>query len=283
MRHALKPRSGGIHLDATLGCGQVFQWYRLPGGGWKGVIGGAPVRVWLDGDALRYDSTLPPDRIRAYFRLDDDLVEIYETFPDDALLRQSVAAFRGMRIVQQDLWECLLSFLCATNANIPRIRGMVASLCQRYGPDIGHGLHGFPTARSLAEAEEAGLRNLRLGYRARPVLQTARLVASRQFDLENLRLLDYRTAHARLCALPGVGPKVADCVCLFSLGWLQAVPVDVWVRRLVQRQEPSLRSYQAMAEFARSWLGPYAGYAQQYLFHYVRTTGNVDAGVCGAV
>jgi len=278
--HALRPKSGGMHLDATLGCGQVFQWHRLPDGRWQGVISGAPVRVWLERGTLHCDATVPADRLRAYFRLDDDLEEIYGAFPDDALLRQSVSAFRGMRILQQDLWECLLSFLCATNANIPRIRGMIAALCQRYGPDIGDGLHGFPTAGSLAKAEEEDLRSLRLGYRARTILQTARMVSSGQFDLEILPLLDYRTAHARLCTLPGVGPKVADCVCLFSLGWLEAVPVDTWVRRLVQKQEPSLRSYQAMAEFARSWLGPYAGYAQQYLFHYVRTLGDVEAEGC---
>lgn len=279
MAYALEPNRGGIHLDATLGCGQVFQWHRLPDGAWRGIVGGTAVRVWQKGDALHCRTTLPPDRLRTYFRLNDDLSAIYAAFPEDALLRRSVSAFRGMRLLQQDAWECLLSFLCATNASIPRIRQMVAALCGQYGPDIGDGLHAFPAPESLAAATESDLRNLRLGYRARYILRTARLISNGEFALEELQRLDYQTAHARLRALPGVGPKVADCVCLFSLGHLQAVPVDTWVRRLVLRHAPSLRSYRALAEFARSWLRPYAGYAQQYLFHYVRTSGRLQEGI----
>jgi N-glycosylase/DNA lyase len=274
MEYALKPNSGGIDVSATLTCGQVFQWHRLPDGRWAGVIRDTPVQVWQEADTLHCRTVLPPDRLRAYFRLDDDLDEIYGAFPEDALLQQAVSAFRGMRIVQQDTWECLLSFLCATNANIPRIRQMIAALCRGYGQEVDDGLFTFPAPASLAEASESDLRNLRLGYRARYIQQAACLIQSGEFDLEELQGLDYSAAHMRLCALPGVGPKVADCVCLFSLGWLRAVPVDTWVRKLVQAREPSLRSYRAMADFARHWLGPYAGYAQQYLFHYVRTLGN---------
>lgn len=280
MEYTLKANRGGIDLGATLSCGQVFQWYRLPGGRWAGVICDTPVQVWQEADTLHCRTTLPPHRLRAYFRLDDDLEEIYASFPEDSLLRQAVSAFRGMRLLRQDTWECLLSFLCATNANIPRIRQMIASLCQGYGQEVNDGLFTFPTPASLAEATESDLRSLKLGYRARYILQAARLIQSGEFDLEGLHGLDYPPAHTRLCALPGVGPKVADCVCLFSLGWLRAVPVDTWVRRLVQVREPSLRSYRAMADFARLWLGPYAGYAQQYLFHYVRTLGNASAERC---
>jgi len=272
----LSPNRGGIDLAATLGCGQVFQWYSDGAGGWRGIVDGAPVRARQEGGALVCDSPLPAGRIRAYFRLDDNLEAIYASFPDDA--QQAVAAFRGMRLVQQDLWECLLSFVCATNANIPRIHKMIAALCRRYGDEAEKELYSFPTAASLAAANEGDLRALGLGYRAAHLLAMARRVDGGLFDLSELTRMDYASAHARLQALPGVGPKVADCVCLFSLGHLRAVPVDTWVRRMVQRRAPGLRSYRAMAEFAQAWLGPYAGYAQQYLFHYERTQAGWGCG-----
>lgn len=271
---------GGLNLDAVLHCGQAFQWRRDAVGCWRGVIGGAIARVWQQGDTLVCESSLPPEQVNAYFRLDDDLRAIYETFPQDEEMRNAVAAFRGMRLVRQGLWECILSFICATNANIPRIDKMLAALCGRYGRPLDEHLRAFPDPSALALASEDDLRALRLGYRAGYVLQTARQVDSGQFHLDELRGMEYEVACKRLQLLPGVGPKVADCICLFSLGHLQAVPVDVWVRRMVLRRAPGLRSYAEMAEFARGWLGPYAGYAQQYLFHYERTlAGRSCAGV----
>lgn len=273
--------AGGINLGETLRCGQSFRWRTEPDGAWRGVIGGAVVRVRQRGDALACDTALPPEAVAAYFRLDDPLDAIYATFPPDPALQQAVEAYRGMRLVRYEAWDAVLSFLCATNANIPRIDKMLGALAARFGERLDDDLYTLPRPHRLAASSEDELRALGLGYRAAYVLQAARMVDSGQFDLDGLATLDYEAAHARLQALPGVGPKVADCVCLFALGWLQAVPVDVWVRRILLARRSGLRSYRAMAEFAREWLGPYAGYAQQYLFHYERM-GNALRRGCGA-
>lgn len=269
MRYIL-PASGGINLNETLRCGQSFLWRAEPDGAWRGVISGGAVRVWQQGDALACDTALPTEVVAAYFRLDDPLDAIYATFPDDPMLQQAVAAYRGMRLVRYQVWDAVLSFLCATNANIPRIDRMLGALAARFGEPLGDGFHALPHPHRLAALAEGELRALGLGYRAAYVLGAARMVDSGRFDLGALATMDYEAAHAHLQALSGVGPKVADCVCLFALGHLQAVPVDVWVKRILARQRARLRSYRAMADFAREWLGPYAGYAQQYLFHYER-------------
>lgn len=273
------PASGGINLNETLRCGQSFLWRAEPDGAWRGVIGGGAVRVWQEGDALVCDTALPPETVAAYFRLDDPLDAIYATFPDDPMLWQAVEAYRGMRLVRYELWDAILSFVCATNANIPRIDRMLGAMAARFGEPLGDGFYALPRPRRLAVLTEGELRALGLGYRAAYVLGAAWVVDSGRFDLGALAAMDYEAAHARLQALPGVGPKVADCVCLFALGHLQAVPVDVWVKRILARHRVGLRSYRAMADFAREWLGPYAGYAQQYLFHYERMR---NAKACAA-
>ncbi|MGB9594449.1 MAG: DNA-3-methyladenine glycosylase family protein [Anaerolineae bacterium] len=272
------PASGGINLTETLRCGQSFLWRAEPDGAWRGVIGGAGVRVWQQGDALACDTSLPPEVVAAYFRLDDPLDAIYATFPPDPVLQQAVEAYRGMRLVRYEVWDAVLSFLCATNTNIPRIDRMLGALAARFGERLADDLSALPRPQRLAASSEGELRDLGLGYRAAYVLQAARKVDSGQFDLDALAGMDYEAAHVHLQALPGVGPKVADCICLFALGHLQAVPVDVWVRRILSQRKAGLRAYRAMGDFAREWLGPYAGYAQQYLFHYERMR---NAKACG--
>lgn len=262
--------AGGINLNETLHCGQTFLWRAESDGAWRGVIGGEMVRVWQQGDALACDTALPPEAVATYFRLDDPLDAIYATFPNDPALCQAVETYRGMRLVRYALWDAVLSFICATNANIPRIDKMLGALAVCFGEHVANGFYTLPRPHRLADASESELRALGLGYRVPFVLQVARMVDSGQFDLGELAALAYEAAHTRLQALPGVGPKVADCICLFALDHLQAVPVDVWMKRILLQRNPGLRSYRALADFARAWLGPYAGYAQQYLFHYER-------------
>jgi N-glycosylase/DNA lyase len=164
--------------------------------------------------------------------------------------------------------------VCATFCHVPRIRRMVYALCRNYGDTLGRKQFGSPRPERLARATESELRALGLGYRALNVLDLARRVEEGRLDLAALREKPYLEAIAKLREVRGIGYKVADCVALFSLDHLSAVPVDVWMERILKARAPELRSYNELADFARVRFGPFAGYAQQYLFHQAR----MDAG-----
>jgi N-glycosylase/DNA lyase len=215
-------------------------------------------------------SSLEEEALRRYFRLDDDLEAIYRSFPPDPQLAAAVARYRGMRLIRQHPWDCAVSFVCATFCHVPRIRRMVDSLCRNYGDPIDGEQFSPPRPERLAGAAERELRALGLGYRAPNVLDLARRVEDGRLDLDDLRKRPYREAVARLKEVRGIGNKVADCVALFSLDHLSAVPVDVWMERVLSARAPELRSYDDLADFARVEFGPFAGYAQQYLFHQAR-------------
>ena len=204
----------------------------------------------------------------------------------------AIARFRGMRILRQDPWECLVSFICSSASNIPRISGNVEDLCSSFGQSLSMGDHvrsTFPSPRELAQAGEKRLRQLGLGFRAKYLAATATAIANGVPDLMTLREASYEEALEAVIALDGVGDKVANCVLLFSLDKLEAFPVDVWVNRALQEWyfdgrrplSPNNRRKRKGGEIspktARLWaqehFGPYAGYANQYLFHDRRLRG----------
>jgi len=275
-------------LDVTLCCGQVFRWERK-GSWWYGVVRDQVFKVrQVDGEleCAGVDDVF----LRSYFGLDHDLKEISEKISKDSYIRNALRRFWGLRIVRQDPWECLISYICATYKNIAAIKRMLHELSRKFGEKTvfdGCEFHAFPAPEKLAGATEKALGECGLGYRARYVLETSKKIASKTFELEQLRQLPYAQAKRELCALPGVGLKVADCVLLFSLDRLDAFPVDVWMRRvllnhyaeklpneLVQKlsKQESLSNsdYAKLNEFGRSYFGEYAGYAQEYLYHYER-------------
>ena len=270
-------------LDCTLACGQVFRWHR-DGDAWVGVVQGHVLRARHLKNCLEVAVT-PDDMddafIRGYFRLDDDLPQILEEIGRDDVIRESIRALFGLRLVRQDVWECLASYICASFNNIPRIRGMVDRLCQRFGDEIGGNpdAHGFPSAAVLSRSTCRELEACGLGYRAPYLLDSAASVADGNVDLDGLRRVPYETAKSELMKLPGVGNKVADCVCLFALDKLEAFPVDVWVRRIIaanyaghfakaelSSSSLSPRQYREVNAFGREYFGRYSGYAQQYLY-----------------
>jgi len=270
-RIALSSAAGPFDLASTLTCGQVFRWHGGEDGWWQGVIQDRAVWVRQETDALMVRSSLPEEgSLRRYFRLDDDLEAIYRSFPQDPRLDAAVVRYRGLRLIRQDPWDCAVSFVCATFCHVPRIRRMVDALCRNYGDPIGWEQFGSPRPERLAGATESELRALGLGYRALNVLDLARRVEDGRLDLDELRKKPYQEATAKLRGVRGIGHKVADCVALFSLDHLSAVPVDVWMERVLKARAPELRSYKELADFARVEFGPFAGYAQQYLFHQAR-------------
>jgi N-glycosylase/DNA lyase len=195
-------------------------------------------------------------------------------------MRAAVASCRGLRLLRQDPWECLASFILSSTKQIVQIRQIVALLCERFGerlapqpPIFNESFYSFPTPQKIATATEADLRACKMGFRAPSLLNTARQIAEGKFDLEKIRTLDYAAARAELMTLRGVGGKIADCVLLFGYGFDAAFPVDVWIERALQELYfPRRRaSEKRLLKFAATHFGPHAGYAQQYLFHYMRT------------
>jgi len=269
-------------LAATLASGQAFRW-ELRDGWWEGVVAGRWVRLRQSDKGISAEaaeSVVDWTWLTHYLQTDVDLKAVIKTFPQDEPLRASIAACRGLRLLRQDPWECLASFILSSTKQIVQIQQIVQSLCECFGARVsvpqGHAPgHAFPTAAQIASATEAGLRACKMGFRAPNLLATAKRVAAGEIDLPALANCDYATARNALVQLPGVGEKIANCALLFACGFQEAFPVDVWVRKaLLQLYFPRRRpSPQRLLNFTRTYFGPNPGYAQQYLFHYIRTQG----------
>lgn len=291
MELRLNPHSTPFNLESTLQCGQLFRWEKH-GDLWYGTVKDRVVEIRQRGSILSFGGA-NVDFVRSYFRLDDDLPQIISEISQDSLMRQSVHAFHGLRLARQDPWECLISYICATYKNIPAIKNMIFELSRRFGHQVsckGGSFYSFPKPEVLADASIDELRKCKLGFRAKLVRKAAQKVDSNEINLEQLKNVDYETAKAELQKVSGVGNKVADCVLLFSLEKLEAFPVDVWIRRIVgthysdrfdtpfigkisSKTSLSRKAYERIGSFARGYFGRYAGYAQEYLFHYARSRG----------
>ena len=279
-------------LEHTLGCGQVFRW-RKSSDWWYGVVNERVVKISQANDKLQFQIFLEGmdvNFVRNYFRLDDNLPHVLNQINKDEHIARAVQSLRGLRIIRQDPWECLISYICATNINIPAIKNMILNLSKRFGKKItfdGFEFYTFPRPINLANSDLKDIRKCKLGLRAERVLETSRIINSKKFHLEALRKMDYEKAKRELLSLPGIGQKVADCVLLFSLDKLVAFPVDVWMRRIILETyleyfergfiEKALRKrsitpheYKEISSFGRKYFGEYAGYAQEYLFHFKR-------------
>jgi N-glycosylase/DNA lyase len=288
--------AGGIDLQATVESGQSYLWDREDGrmyertaasGGsawyWTTVrVDGDPeiVRVRQTDGRLRWEASFDAEqRLRTLLGLGDDLPAIRETAPGDAVVEEAYDDYWGMRIVRDPAFPTLISFICSAQMRVSRIHGMQQAMRAEFGEEIrfdGESYHAFPTPEALAAATEAELRELSLGYRAPYVKRSAELVASGEADPETARGLAYEEARDALTEFVGVGDKVADCILLFSLGYLEAVPLDTWIRTTIEEFYPDCErgNYADTSRAIRERLGgAYAGYTQTYLFHYLRSGG----------
>lgn len=272
------------HLNAELSIqsGQEFLWEQI-GDKWYGIHGGSVVRFSAL-DPLALESF--PQFVSAsdVFRLGDDSAAVMAEISRDPLIKDLVGKYAGLRLMRQDPEQCLFSFLCASNTNIPMIRRMLRSLCTKFGKKIevdGNKFHTFPSARALDRASEAELRAAGLGYRAKAIKAAANEIARGALDLESLKKASYADARERLVQIYGVGPKIADCVLLFSLEKLDAFPIDVWIARALSghyawlhgrkmSEKLTARQYEDLSTEMRRHFGRYAGYAQQYLYYHMR-------------
>jgi len=284
--------SGGLDLQSTVESGQSYLWWRADGqdfaedtyygsDAWyltttRATGAPAVIRARQRDGTLEWESTVDADPIlRRRLGLSDDLESIREATVVDDLVRDAYDTYWGMRIVRDPPFGALVSFICSAQMRVSRIHGMQQSLREAFGTPVeldGETYHAYPTPEQLAAATEAELRELSLGYRAPYVQRTAEMVADGT-DPAEARGLPYEEARDLLTRYVGVGEKVADCVLLFSLGYLEAVPLDTWIRTVIEEYYPDCEqgSYAETSRAIREQLGgEYAGYTQTYLFHYLR-------------
>jgi N-glycosylase/DNA lyase len=285
-------------LAITLDSGQVFHWEKI-GSGFVGAIADYAVYVEQHGDVLKVRmeggapatpgsqrtletgpqdlAPLDVELVKNYFALDHPLTKICSSFPNDPVMNAARNFCRGLRIIRQSKWECLATFICSSMKQVAHIRQISKALRERFGVPrrIDHDVaYTFPSARRLAERSESDLRKCALGYRAKNLLATARLVDSGEVDLDAWSTLADANLREELCALPGVGAKVANCVMLFAYERLRAFPIDVWIERVLREKYFSRKgkaTLHGLREFSETYFGEHSGYAQQYLFHYART------------
>ncbi len=264
-------------LRRTLESGQVF--HAMPSGsGWQVLVGRDLVYAEQTGGTLRV-SKGREDLARRYFALDHPMEAIYDAFPRDAFSRAALESCRGLHIIRQPLWECLGTFITSPMKQVAHIRQISLQLRERYGVAVpGSMINAYPEPERLAQLAEEDLRGCGLGFRARSLLATARQVAAGEVDLAAIAALPTSAARDALCRMPGVGRKVANCVLLFAYERLDAVPVDVWIARILRAMRKRKASLLGLEQFSNRRFGPYAGYVQQYLFHHARMTKTLPAG-----
>ncbi len=276
-----------FELHSTLFSGQAFRW-RLNGAWSEGVVFENFVRLRQSDKGIEFTSA-PGDEgslepwLRDYLGLNHDMEHVYESIALDDRLKTAINNYPGMRILRQDPWECLISFLLAQASNIPRITRNIEDICQAFGRPIkieARTCYAFPNPGDLVNAGVQELKRLKLGYRAEYIYSAALAVEKGDLDLLALRGHTYEGALETLMLLNGVGDKVANCILLFSLDKPEAFPVDVWIERALQEwyldpREQKL-SRQKMRLWASSHFGPYAGYANHYLFHDRRQQGKTN-------
>jgi len=267
-------------LAATLESGQAFRWVQHHGA-WTGIIGRHCVRLRADASGIIAETAEPVSDwqwLTSYLQTELELSTVLAAFPDDEPMRAAITSCHGLRVLRQDPWECLGSFILSSTKQIVQIRQIVSLLCDRHGEPIAAlppfaSAAAFPAAERLAQLAETDLRACKMGFRAPYLLGAARAIAEGRIDLENLRRFSLEDAREQLLLLPGVGRKIADCVLLFAYGFPTAFPVDVWVMKALRRLYFPRRHVKParLRRFVETHFGPHAGYAQQYLFHYMRT------------
>ncbi len=255
-----------LSIPLSLDCGQAFRWAEKENGIWHGVVADRAVDISQNDDCITISGTIrdTDENFWAdYFDLNRNYAEICETLKADSHLDTAIKAYSGIRILKQETWEALCSFIISQNNNIPRIKGIIERLCFNFGEDLGNGDFSFPTAEKLALLSVEDLAPLRSGFRAKYIIDAAQKVANGELNLDKLSTCDIDEARAELIKIKGVGAKVAECTLLYGCGRVDAFPIDVWVKRIMAELYPD-----GLPECTKG----IEGIAQQYLFHWRRNT-----------
>lgn len=253
-------------LSETLDCGQAFRWSETEKDIWQGVAFGKFLKIGSKDNIITFFDTTKEDFEliwKDYFDLDRNYSEILSVLSGNEVLKIAGEFAGGIRILRQEPWEALCSFIISQNNNIPRIKGIVERLCENFGEKINDGVYSFPTAEKIATLTLEDLVVLRSGFRAKYILDAAKKIASGEIVLDSLRDMSLDSARSELIKIYGVGEKVADCTLLFGLSHIDAFPKDVWIKRAVEKLFGGV-----LPECTKG----YEGIAQQYIFHYARMT-----------
>jgi N-glycosylase/DNA lyase len=263
-----------FNLQKTLESGQIFHYKKVEGDAYLVATGKKALFVKQKEEKL-YFSGASKEEIKNIFGLNDDLNKIYKEITKngkDKILVNAIKKFSGTRIIQQDPFECLISYILSINSNIPRIKKNVEDLCAKYGEEVkinSYSINLFPSFERLKNVSLEEFEKLRFGFRAKFIKQTISLLP--KIDLYSLQNKNFEEAKKELMSLPGVGEKVAECVLLYSFKKIEAFPVDIWMKRIMRKyylkKEATIKE---IKEFAKNYFGKYAGYAQLYLFLYAR-------------
>ena len=266
-----------LNLDQTLDCGQAFRWEKQTDGSYTGVAMGRVINACMQDDVLVLHNCSEADFYavwKRYFDLDRSYELIKQTLSADPVLSNAIKYGEGIRLLNQDAWECIVSFIISASNNIPRIKKIINLLCQHFGSKLeynGKVYHAFPSAQDIAKLSLNDLSVIRAGFRDKYILEAAKSVSSGETDINLLKTLDASEAKKRLMRIHGVGDKVASCVLLFGLGKHECFPIDVWIKRITEHLYfEGEQSVQTIAGFAQDRFGDLGGYAQQYLFYYAR-------------
>lgn len=248
-----------FELDDTLDCGQAFRWSKTDYG-YNGYFLDKYLELAENGDTIIFRNTSENDFNeiwKDYFDFDTDYTYLKKLFSQDKTLKKACEFAGGIRLLKQNAWETVCSFIISQNNNIPRIKKIISAMCEYY--------NGFPTAKQLADETVESIDFLKTGFRAKYIIDASQKIASGTIKLDETAKKPLDEARAELMTVKGIGPKVADCVLLFGMHRTDAFPVDVWIKR-------------AMAEYYPDgfpeYLNEYKGIAQQYLFHYIRNLDN---------
>ena len=274
-----------FNLKYTLESGQSFRW-NLVDDAYFGVVEGQIIKIQQNNDTLIINSSYDKDKVsfssslHHYLDLQRDLANILNTVNVDAYIARAIDMFWGMRLLNQELWETIASFILSQNNNMTRIRNIIRTISMRFGQKLeyqGYVDYTFPQPKTIADAGIDEIFDCGTGYRASYLWNAAYNVNIGKLSLDTLKQMDYVDAKIELMKLEGIGEKVADCICLFSLGHLQALPVDVWIKRIFEQVYLRKRATpQQIRDFAKNYFGEFVGYAQQYLFHYAQNQPDWD-------
>ncbi|MBP2134333.1 N-glycosylase/DNA lyase [Methanomicrobium sp. W14] len=262
-------------LSTTLSCGQVFRWHET-GGWWRGIAHGKLIKIRQKGNILEY-SGCDEDFIRYYFHFDADLDEILASINRDENIDEAIKEHAGLRVVRQDPWECLLTYLCGQNTSIPLIEKMLDSMSEMSGVPVEDGeekAYLYPTPQSLSGFCRDEIAKCSTGYRASYICSTASEIAGDKGWADRILSSDYESARKEIMKYKGIGMKVADCILLFGFQKYESFPVDRWVKKIMyglygvgdSEKTLSCGGYEKVRRFGQEHFGPYCGYAQEYLF-----------------